>query len=165
MDILLAVPNQINEILNRFNSYHNRLRFTVEHGDDKSINFLDVKVILEDSYIEFDIYKKLTNSRRYLSYKSNHPMQHERGVIIDQLDRILFLSHPKYHQKNIEFMINVLLINDYLLNIIFSIINQRLKKLASRKTLYNNNIGNNDDSIDHDRKKMFTIPYMNTISD
>ena len=92
-------------------------------------------------------------------------MQHERGVIIDQLDRILFLSHPKYHQKNIEFMINVLLINDYLLNIIFSIINQRLKKLASRKNLYNNNIGNNDDSIDHDRKKLFTIPYMNTISD
>ena len=71
-DILLAVPNQINEILNRFNSYHNRLRFTVEHGDDKSINFLDVKVTLEDSYIEFDIYKKkLTNSRIYLSYKSN----------------------------------------------------------------------------------------------
>jgi len=46
-DILLAVPNnQINEILNRFNTYHDRLRFTVEHGDNKSINFFDVKIIL-----------------------------------------------------------------------------------------------------------------------
>jgi len=49
-------------------------------------------------------------------------------------------------------MINILLINGYPLNIIFSTINQRLKKLASRKNLYNNNIGNNDDSIDHDKK-------------
>ena len=71
-DILLAIPNnQINEILDRFNSYHDRLRFTVEHGDDKSINFLDVKVILKDECIKFDICKKPTNSGRYLSYKSN----------------------------------------------------------------------------------------------
>jgi len=89
-------------------------------------------------------------------------MQHKRGVIIDQLDR--FLSHPKYHKKNIESMINILLINGYPLNI-FSTINQRFKKLASRKNLYDNNIGNNDDSIDHNRKKFFIIPYINTISD
>jgi len=64
-------------------------------------------------------------------------------------------------------MINILLINGYPLNIIFSTINQRLKKLASRKNLYIYmiiNIDNNDDSIDYDRKKFFTIPYINTIS-
>ena len=96
-DILLAIlNNQINEILDRFNSYHDRLRFTVEHGDDKSIN---VKIILEDGYIEFDIYKKPTNSGRYLNYKSNHPMQHKRRIIIGQLDRILFLLHSKSQKK------------------------------------------------------------------
>ncbi|KYM78284.1 hypothetical protein ALC53_11309, partial [Atta colombica] len=143
-DILLAVPNnQINEILDNFNSYNDRLRFTVEHGDDNSINFLD------------EI--KPTNSGRYLifiedSYNSNHPIQHKRGIIIGQLDRILFLSHPEYHKKNIESMINILLI-DYSL-IIFSTINNRIKKLASRKNLYENNIVNN-------RKKIAYKP-MNT---
>jgi len=60
-------------------------------------------------------------------------------------------------------MINILLINGYPLNIIFSTINQRLKKLASRKNLYNNNIGNNDDSIDHD-KKNFSLYHILTQS-
>ena len=60
-DILLTIPNnQINEILDRFNSYHDRLRFTMKHGNDKSINFFDVKLILEDSYTKFDTKNPLT---------------------------------------------------------------------------------------------------------
>ena len=62
-------------------------------------------------------------------------------------------------------MINILLINGYPLDIIFSTINKKLKKLASKKNLFENNIVNNDDSMDHNRKKFFTIPYINTISD
>ena len=56
MDILLAIPNnQINEIFDNFNSYYDRLRFTIEHGDDNSINFLDVRVILDGGCIKFDM--------------------------------------------------------------------------------------------------------------
>jgi len=65
-DILLAVPNnQINEILDNFNSYNDRLRFTVEHGDDNFINFLDVRdMILDDGCIKFDMYKKTHELRK-----------------------------------------------------------------------------------------------------
>ena len=65
-DILLAVPNnQINEILDNFNSYNDRLRFIVEHGDDNSINFLDVRdMILDDGCIKFDMYKKTHELRK-----------------------------------------------------------------------------------------------------
>ncbi|KYQ59136.1 hypothetical protein ALC60_01852 [Trachymyrmex zeteki] len=164
-DILLAVPNnQINEILDNFNSYHDRLRFTVEHVDDDSVNFLDVKVILNDGRIKFDMYKKPMNSGRYLNYMSNHPIQHKRGVIIGQLDRIFFLSHPEFHKKNIESMINILLMNGYPLDTIFSTINNRITKLSSRKNVYEN-IDNNNESIDPNRRKYFTIPFMNTVSD
>ncbi|KAG5314820.1 MOS1T transposase, partial [Acromyrmex insinuator] len=49
----------------------------------------------------------------YLNYFSNHPLAHKKGVIIGQLDRILMLSHPKFHEKNISELIHTLLNNGY----------------------------------------------------
>ena len=96
-DIVLVVhKDKVEEILKLFNSYHERLRFTVDFGDENGINFLDVRLMRQEGRIIFDIYKKPTNSGRCLNYFSNHPLVHKRGVIIGQLDRILFLSHPKF---------------------------------------------------------------------
>ena len=90
--------NQIYEILDKFNSYHDRLRFTVEHNYDDTMNFLDVNLRILEGLIRFDNYRKPTNSGCYLNYKSN-PLEHKKGLIIGQLDRILFLAHPEYHKK------------------------------------------------------------------
>jgi len=68
----------------------------VEYSDNGVINFLDVKLLI-DGRIIFDNYRKSTNSGRYLNYFSNHPVEHKRGVVIGQLDRILFLSHSKFY--------------------------------------------------------------------
>jgi len=92
-----------------WHSYHDR--FTVDFGDENGINFL--KLIKQERKIIFDIYKKPFNSGRYLSYYSNHSIMHKRCVIIEQLDRILFLSHSKFHEKNISNLVHILLINDY----------------------------------------------------
>ncbi|KAG5347140.1 COX1 oxidase, partial [Acromyrmex charruanus] len=98
-DIVLVVHKEkVEGILELFNSYHERLKFTVDFGDENGINFLDVKLMS----IIFHIYKKPTNSGRYLNYFSNHPLVHKRGVIIGQLDRILLLSHPKFHFIRLE---------------------------------------------------------------
>ncbi|KAG5319554.1 CCD39 protein, partial [Pseudoatta argentina] len=40
------------------------------------------KLMRQEGRIIFDIYKKPTNSGRYLNYFSNHPLVHKRGVII-----------------------------------------------------------------------------------
>ena len=63
-------------------------------------------------------------------------MEHKKGVIIEQIDRILFLAHPEYNKKNIESMISVLLSNGYPLHIIFSIINSKIKTLSRKNNLY-----------------------------
>ncbi|KYQ53751.1 hypothetical protein ALC60_07318, partial [Trachymyrmex zeteki] len=145
--------------------FSNLIKNFLNKSDDDSVNFLDVNVILNDDCIKFDMYKKPMNfSGIYLSYISNHPIQHKRGVIIGQLDRILFLSHPEYHKKNIESMINILLINGYPLDTIFSTINNKIKKLSSRKNLYKNKIGNNNESIDFNRKKYFQCDVVYKIS-
>lgn len=43
------------------------------------------------------------------------------------VDRAFFLSHPKYHHKNLNFIIKTFLKNDYTTKFIFDTINSRLK--------------------------------------
>jgi len=58
-DILLAAPlDSLDTILNTFNSFHDRLKFTMEIGKDNSINFLDTMIINKNGRIIFDLYKK-----------------------------------------------------------------------------------------------------------
>ena len=134
-DIVLAVHKEkVEGVLKLFNSYHERLRFTIDFGDGNGINFLDVKLMRQGSII-FDIYKKSTNSVRYLNYFSNHPLVHKRGVIIGQFDRILLLSYPKFQEKNISDLIHTLLSNGYPLKFIFSTIKNKIKTLESRTNL------------------------------
>ncbi|KYN12186.1 hypothetical protein ALC57_15637, partial [Trachymyrmex cornetzi] len=163
-DIILAIPkNQINETLDTFNSYHDRITFTCDRNYEGSINFLDVTVSVEEGQIKFNNYKKPTNSGRYLSFHSNHPLEHKKGVIISLLDRILFLAHPEFHNKNIEMMIITLFDNGYPLNLIFNTINKRIKCLSRRKKVYNNSSQNSDN--DNSINKYFTVPYIKNISE
>jgi len=94
-DIALAAPkHKINEFFNNtFNSLHPRLQFTLEIGN--KLNFLDVTLINNKGKLEFDWYKKPTFSGRTLNFLSHHPISQKRGVIINMIDRIFLLSHPK----------------------------------------------------------------------
>jgi len=67
-DILLAAPfDHLNKILEIFNSFHNRIQFTLEIGINNRINFLDVTIILDNQRVLFDKYEKPTNREIYQS--------------------------------------------------------------------------------------------------
>jgi len=68
--ILCAQSDKVDTILKLFNSYHERIKFTIDYGDENSISFLDVKLMKQDEKIIFNTYKKPTDSGRYLN--SNH---------------------------------------------------------------------------------------------
>jgi len=131
-DILLASPRELLElILETFNSFHDRLKFTTEISEGGRISFLDVTLIVENRTIIFDLYKKPTNSGRYLNFHSNHTMIHKKGVITSLFDRTLLLSHPRFHFKNLEEMINILINNCYSLKLIFSTIKNRIQYMSA----------------------------------
>lgn len=165
IDIILAVSKeQIKEILHKFNNYHNRIKFIVDHGDGDSINFLDVKLLIEHGRIIFDSYKKPTNSGRYLNL-SNHLIEDKRAVIIGQFDRIIYLSHPKFQENNISKMIKTLMDNDYPLDFIFITINNRIKSLSHKYNLEENTQENSNNNFNNNRtKRFFAVPYLNKIS-
>ena len=48
-DIVLRIPkNNIRDTLQIFNSYDTNLQFTVEHSENNSVSFLDIKIIIND---------------------------------------------------------------------------------------------------------------------
>ncbi|KAM0729416.1 hypothetical protein ACS0PU_004770 [Formica fusca] len=131
-DVALAVPSDlIDYTLNIFNSFHTRLQFTVETGLNNSLNFLDITMFLGNNRIIYDWYHKETFSGRYLNFLSQHPLCQKRGTVIGLLDRAFLLSHPRFHSKNINLIIQILLNNSYPLRFIFQTIHHRLKLLIN----------------------------------
>ncbi|KYQ48399.1 hypothetical protein ALC60_12561 [Trachymyrmex zeteki] len=138
--VLKLTPNHlIKDFLNLFNSLHPKLlQFTLEYGGER-LNFLDITIINANSKLEFNIFHKPTFPGRYLSFLSLYPLSQKRAVIMNCVDRVFLLSHPKY-----------------------SLINLRLKSLFKRKTLKQSEKSNH---MINDKEKIswFTIPFLPVI--
>ena len=53
---------------------------------------------------------------------------------METIDRAFLLPHPQYHQKNLRFIVETLLNNDYPIDFVFETINARLRSLCHRVT-------------------------------
>jgi len=160
-DIALSVPqSELKDLLDKFNSFHSRLKFTMEYTENgDTLHFLDLTITKKDNYLTFDWYRKPTFSGRFLNFHSHHPFTHKRGTMFSLIDRVIRLSHPQAHKNNFNIVINILLENGYPLNLIFSTIRRRLKS-------YSYNIH----SRDNQKEKVtslpfFVIPYVSHIAD
>jgi len=128
-DIVLAAPeDQATNILNIFNSFHDRLQFTIEWENNKRLSYLDLQLeVVNDSIVLDWFYKEVSGrflfSGRFLSYFSNHPHCYKVGTMYNLVDRAILLSHPNFQQKNFKLCVKLLLKNGYLLNLIFKEIN------------------------------------------
>jgi len=159
-DIVLLTPeNRVNDILDTFNSIHNRLHFTLEKEKNRTLNFLDLSLIVSEGIMILDWYRKDTCSGRFLSYMSGHPLCHKIGTIYGLVDRAILLSHPIFHQKNLEYVIKVLIDNSYPLDLIFNRIAIRIKELIRKMNL------KKPEQKAVQERKMIVFPYIKNISE
>ncbi|KAL6416525.1 hypothetical protein ACFW04_013388 [Cataglyphis niger] len=79
------------------------------------------------------------------------------------IDRAFRLFHPQFHQKNFNFIINILLNNNYPLDFIFLTLHNRLKYLFNN---HNKSNRNPSDEIEETikKEKFFTILYLKQIT-
>lgn len=152
-DTIMAVPSkQCNNIQNYFNSYHNNIQFTIEKEQDKSIAFLDVKLIRTDNQsIITDWYEKDINSGRLLNYCSSHPLKQKLSIMHATKNKIIKLSNQKFVNKNLLEFRNKLINNNYppsLCNLIINTNNVRAQKGPNSET-----------------KKYLKIPYIKGCSE
>ena len=97
-DAFLIIPkNMIKEILENFNSYHSRLKFTHEIEFENTLSFINLLMIKkEDGIIETNWHRKNSFSGKYLHYFSNHPLQQKIAIIKNLVDTAILLSHEKF---------------------------------------------------------------------
>jgi len=166
-DIVMAAPSEKTDLIFKtFNEYHDRIKFTIEYEESRSISFLDLLLTISDNVIQIDWFHKKSFSGRFLSFHSSHPLCHKIGMIYGLVDRAFLLSHPSFHKKNIRYVIELLIENSYPLNFIFEKINNRLKTLIyNKKSNAINNNEKNMNSLDDNNKKIIVFPYIKKISE
>jgi len=64
---------------------------------------------------------------------------------MSMVNRAFLLSHPKFHQRNLKFIIETFLSNKYPLKFIFYTIHRRLKTLFSKRAKKQNANNSNDE--------------------
>ena len=124
--------NELKGFLDHLNTYDRNLQFTLEIEIANKIPFLDVLVIRSFDKLNFTIYRKPTQNNRYLHFKSNHPPQVKRAVVISLVDRALNICSDSNITAELNFIKDILFGNGYPILFINSVINCRLKR-HSRK--------------------------------
>ncbi|KYN38079.1 hypothetical protein ALC56_07536 [Trachymyrmex septentrionalis] len=74
---------------------------------------------------------------------STHPIAQKKDIIFSLVDRDFLLSDFMFHTKNLSFIINILLDNDYLSSFIFDTVNQRIKNLIKNRYIAHNDLTDN----------------------
>jgi len=123
------------------------------------LNFLDLTLIKINGRLISNWYKKPTFSGRFLNFHSHHPLTHKRGTILSLIDRVILLSHPRFHQQNLDFVIRVLVDNGYPLDVIFATIRRRLHARCDRNS---HNVPQDDRN--NQNQPFFVIPYVSAIA-
>ena len=117
------------EILPSFNSYNEHLPCTIERENNNSISFLDAKLIKTNNNNNW--YRKNIASGRYINYLSHHPQSQKIAIIYNLVDKVIKLSHLKFHQENLRTVKHFLRYNSYTEQIINKYIKKRLKAIEN----------------------------------
>ena len=85
--IWTASEKELDEFLNRLNSFHSNLRFTHECSRE-SLNFLDVIVKIQEGEFVTDVYCKSTDGHQYLHFDSCHTSHMKTSIDYSQALRM-----------------------------------------------------------------------------
>ena len=86
-DIVTAVPaNQIDIIKNSFNSYNDKIQFTVEEQSENTIRILDVLIIREGTNVRSNWHQKPTYSGRIINFHSQYPFTYKMNAFNNLVD-------------------------------------------------------------------------------
>lgn len=103
----------VNLVLQTLNSYHHKIKFTVEMEKDNSINFLDVTIIRCSDKLTYRWYRKTYASSRLINYFSGH----EKGCILETAKayvRMVFaLSDCSFFNENKKILEDILRRNSF----------------------------------------------------
>lgn len=111
--VIIIHKLEIENLMNAFNSYENKLNLTIEKEINKRISFLDILVERQDNgNLLINWYRKPTWSDRYLYLDSSAPIQYKINTVNVLSERILKKLTSEQHQNDyFELLIKALKTN------------------------------------------------------
>lgn len=154
-DIILELPeDKIDTMLEHFNSYNTRLKFTHELENNNTISFLDILLINNNNgKIAYKWYKKPTSSGRYLNYRSHHPPTQKTNLVSNTVDRALKLSDGPHRPEALKIAETDLLTNNYPQKLIQS-------QIQSRTQILYNSLSKKEKEKPKTPSSTTTLPYV-----
>ena len=107
--------NSVEDFLDHLNTIENSIKFTIEKEADHTLPFLDT-LVRRNQHGKFStsVYRKPTNSNRYLNFRSDHPLEHKQSVVRSLIDRANALcSTTKNRQDELKHVKDTLKLNSY----------------------------------------------------
>ena len=86
---------QVNEILQLMNNQINSIEFTMETEEDNKISYLDLLLERKGRKIEFDIYRKESNTGLLIQKDSYHHQSHQAAAFHSMIHRLLSIPMTK----------------------------------------------------------------------
>jgi len=158
-DIFMIIPaTKLLMVLDIFNNYHPRLKFTYEVEANDSLNFLDVSVIKINDKLITNWFRKSTFSGRYINFHSNHPLQYKLNSIANLVDRAILLSDRRFHDTNLNIVKSILINNGYPVKLINKQINNRYKRIV-----HDRNHLNKDNTLNN-KNQTLLVPFIDKVS-
>ena len=129
VDDLFAIinKNDIDEIMDVFNSYHCDIKFTVELEKDNRLPYLDTIIVKHNNIMKLDWYQKPMASGRLINFYSNHSIQIIRNTATNFIRRVLNISDHVFHEENKLKISAILKKNNFPVPLIRSLINKNSK--------------------------------------
>ena len=123
---------------------------------ERTLAFLDtVTVVREDGEIRTRVFRKETHTDQYLNFKSNHPLEHKRGVINTLMNRAdIVVSDDQERKEEKEHIRSVLEVNGYP----DWVFRQHKERVQKRRTSDSNRSRT-------DKKPAIVIPYVKGVSE
>ncbi|XP_076299355.1 uncharacterized protein LOC143218195 [Lasioglossum baleicum] len=119
-------PQQLQTVLDTFNSFHDRIQFTHEIENDSCLSFLGVSVLRDGNKLKTNWFHKTSWSGRYVNFHSHHPLQHKIGLVKGLIDRAILLANPEFRSDNLKIIKDVLRRNGYPVELTSRIIKKRI---------------------------------------
>lgn len=144
-DIFIIFDNNLitaQEILDKINKLHMKIKFTMENEIKHKINHLDLTLYRTKDKIHINIYRKPTTTDHAINIYSNHPHTHKMAAFRFFVNRMLTLPISNNNiRKETRIIKQIARSNGYNNNIINTLI--RKHKLNNKKQNHNLNDNNN----------------------
>jgi len=131
--------------LDYINSHHHNIQFTQESEQQHQLPFLDILIKRdENNKINFTVYRKPTNSGKFLDFRSYHSTSHKRNTILALKNRAQEICSSENLTPE------------------YKIINSQLKQNAYPKTFLNDTKINSSDTVNPPATQITNTKYIST---